>query len=138
MAEESVSTFVQRRGATKQRSAFGVGGAVGAAINTGSKGDGANSDQVDPGELLGSQGLGHFAVENTEVVISKAKGGLKHKATEEVLIRVPRDTVKAASFDGKMLMGILAVDFVDGSRWEFDVPRQYKKSATEVAQVLNG
>ena len=102
MAEESVSTFVQRRGATKQRSAFGVGGAVGAAINTGSK------------------------------------GGLKHKATEEVLIRLPRDTVKAASFDGKMLMGILAVDFVDGSRWEFDVPRQYKKSATEVAQVLNG
>ena len=38
----------------------------------------------------------------------------------------------------KMLMGILAVDFVDGLRWEFDVPRQYKKSATEVAQVLNG
>ena len=134
---EDVSTFVQRRGATKSRSAFGVGGAVGAAINTSKTSDSSPGD-IDPAELLGNQGLGHFAVGGTEIVLSKAKGGLKHKPTDEVLARVPRDSVKSASFDGKMLMGILAIDFTDGRRWEFDVPRQYKKSATEVAQALSG
>lgn len=135
MADGDVFTFVQKRGATKQRTAFGVGGAVGAAIGA----TGATSEGVeDPGDLLGPSGLGHLAIVGDEIVLTKAKGGLKHKPTDEVLVRAPRDTVGAASLDGKLLMGILALDFVDGSHWEFDVPRQYKKSATQFAQTLGG
>ena len=138
MAEE-VSTFVQRRGATKQRTGFGVGGAIGAAINTSKKGEGSSGDRGDPGELFGTNGIAKFSVDSTEVTIFKAKGGFpKPKPTDEVLVTARRDEIKSASFDGKMLMGILAVDFVDGSRWEFDVPRQYRKSASEVAQALGG
>ena len=138
MAEE-VSTFVQRRGATKSRTGFGVGGAIGAAINTTKKDEGSSGDRGDPGELFGVNGIGKFSVGDGEVTIFKGKGGFpKPKATDEVLATARRDEIKSASFDGKMLMGVLVVEFVDGSRWEFDVPRQYRKSATEVAQALGG
>jgi hypothetical protein len=124
--------FVQARGATKRRVSFGLGGALGAAVGSVGK-----TAAGDPGEALGLNALGHLAVAGDHVVLSKAKNGLKPKPTDEVLLSVPRAAVQRAGLERKTLMGVLTIEFDDGSAWEFDVPRAHMKGADALASELN-
>lgn len=126
-----VGTFVARRGAIGSAAAAGVGGLAGAAIAGRQKGGASTVD-------LGSE-MGFLSTSGDAVTVFKTKRslvGLKPKVTDEVIAEVPRSEVASSTFKKGKLVSVFVFDLADGSRWEFDVARQHRKDAEEVAQVL--
>ena len=124
-------TFVARRGAIGAAAAAGVGGLAGAAMAGRQTGEGSALD-------LGSE-MGFLSATGDAVAVFKTKRslvGLKPKVTDEVLAEVPRSQIASSSFTKGKLVSVFEFGFADGSRWEFDVARQHRKDAEQVAQAL--
>lgn len=131
--DAQAGTFVTRRGAVGAGAAGGMGGVVGAAIAGRQHQKGAAS-AVD----LGTD-LGYLTVMPSTVTLFKTKRslvGLKPKLTDDVLVEVPRSDVTSSSFKKGKIVSVFELVFNDGSYWEFDVPRQYRKDGAKVAQLL--
>lgn len=126
-----VGAFVARRGAIGAAAASGVGGLAGAAMASRQKGEASALD-------LGSE-MGFLSASGDAVTVFKTKRslvGLKPKVTDEVLAEVPRSEIASSSFTKGKLVSVFEFGFADGSRWEFDVARQHRKDAEQVAQAL--
>ena len=112
-----------------------VGGAIGTAAVTASTG----------GAYAGAPGVpdfgrvGYVAVTADEVALIKTKTGMiKMKVSDEVLVRAARNELMRAELDAGTLLSHLKLEFDNGVKWEFDVPKAGKKSATAVVQALGG
>lgn len=126
-----VGTFVARRGAIGAAASAGVGGLAGAAMASRQKGGESTLD-------LGNE-MGFLNATGDAVTVFKTKRslvGLKPKVTDEVLAQVPRSDIASSSFTKGKLVSVFELGFADGSRWEFDVARQHRKDAEQVAQTL--
>lgn len=87
---------------------------------------------------LGSQ-MGFLRASGDAVTVFMTKRsvvGLKPKITDEVLAEVARSDIASSSFTKGKLVSVFEFEFGDGSRWEFDVARQHRKDAEQVAQAL--
>jgi hypothetical protein len=82
--------------------------------------------------------VGYLVVSETEVVLLRVKqGAFKVKVTDEVLARVPRAHVTDVRFDAAALtLSHLTIQHGDGTLWEFEIPRAYRKRAEAAAQAL--
>lgn len=126
-----VGAFVARRGAIGAAAAAGVGGFAGAAM--------AASQKSGPSAIdLGDQ-MGFLTVAEHGVTLFKTKRslvGLKPKVSEEVIAQVARADIASSSLTKGKLVSVFELNLADGSRWEFDVARQHRKDAEQVAQAL--
>ena len=126
-----VGTFVAHRGAIGAAAAAGVGGFAGAAMAAGQKG---GESAVD----LGDQ-MGFLSVTADGITLFKTKRslvGLKPKITDEVIAEVPRSDIASSSLTKGKIVSVYEFGFTDGSGWAFDVARQHRKEAEQVAQAL--
>lgn len=133
MGSDGVGTFIARRGAIGAAAAAGVGGLVGAAMGAGREKKGG-APEVD----LGDQ-MGFLNVAPTSITIFKTKRnpiGMKPKVTDEVIAEVPRSDIASSSLTKGKLISVFEFGFADGSGWAFDVARQHRKDAEQVAQAL--
>ncbi|HEX2392747.1 MAG TPA: hypothetical protein VHI77_07490 [Solirubrobacterales bacterium] len=127
-------SYVEPRGAVRGVVAKTVGrevlGAVGGAI-------GGMASRTEDKSPVEAGGIAFLAVFPEEVIVLRGKrGAFKPKPTEEVIASVPRSSVASAQLDRKAVKGILSVDFGDGNRWEFDLPRAHLKAADSVVKAL--
>jgi hypothetical protein len=138
-APEIAGTFVNPKGLTKKMTASVAGAQVGGAVGsiaanviTGRKSGGAP-------EMPSFGRVGYVAISENEVALVKTKtGALKMKISEEVLARVARTEVASAELDQGMLLSHLKITFSNGVAWQFDVPKQGKKTAQGVVRALGG
>jgi hypothetical protein len=107
--------------------------------NNAALGSGLAAELVDPhGERAQtpSFGAGFLAVTDTELALI----GLRSTATRLVLgsarARVPRSEVTSARLRGRFPVGLLAIDFRDGTSWQVEVAAIHTRAAKKVAAVL--
>jgi hypothetical protein len=60
------------------------------------------------------------------------------KISDEVLASAPRAEVASADLDQGTLLSHLKIVFTGGVVWEFDIPKQAKKSAQAFTRALGG
>lgn len=112
---------------------MGAGGLVGAALA-------ARQDKKGgaPAVDLGGQ-MGFLNVTSERVTLLKTKKSLvalKPKVLDDVIAEVPRSDIASSSLSKGKIVSVLELSFADGSSWEFDVARQHRKDAEQVAQAL--
>jgi hypothetical protein len=138
-APQVAGTLVNPKGLTKKVTASvaggqvaGVVGNVGASLATGPAYAGA-PDVPEFGRV------GYLAASDSEIALVKTKtGALKMKVTDEVLARVPRSDIASCELDQGALLSKLKIVFSNGVTWEFDIPRQGKKTAQGLVTALGG
>jgi hypothetical protein len=83
--------------------------------------------------------IGFVALTADHVAIVKGKHGLfRPKVGSEVIDGAPRSEIVGAELDGGLLKADLRFRFADGSAWEFEVPKIYRKTAERVVRELGG
>ena len=138
-APEIAGTFVNPKGMAKKMTASAAGQVVGGAagslaakLTTGTAYEGVH-------DVPSFGRVGYIAVTEGEIALVKTKTGLiKMKISDEVLARAPRTEVASAELDKGVMLSHLKIAFTNGVAWEFDVPKQSKKTAQEVVQALGG
>jgi hypothetical protein len=138
-APQVAGTLVNPKGLTKKVTASvaggqvaGVVGNVAASLATGPAYAGA-PDVPEFGRV------GYLAASDSEIALVKTKSGaLKMKVTDEVLARVPRSDIASCELDEGKLLSKLKFVFGNGVTWEFDIPRQAKKTAQGLVTALGG
>ena len=60
------------------------------------------------------------------------------KVSDEVLARAPRGEIRSIELDQGRLLSHLTIAFDNGVRWQFDIPKQSKKTAQELVRALGG
>ena len=132
-------TFVNPKGLAKKMTASVGGGQIGGIAGSLATGAIADRSSGAAQDVPSFGRVGYLAVTATEVALLGTKtGALKMKIGNNVLARAPRAEVTSAELDEGVLLSHLTVEFSNGARWQFDVPRQGKKSAREVARALDG
>jgi hypothetical protein len=71
-------------------------------------------------------------------LVKTKSGAFKMKVTDEVLARVPRSDIASSELDQGVLLSKLRIAFTNGVRWEFDIPKQAKKTAQGLVTALGG
>ena len=82
--------------------------------------------------------VGYVAVSATEIAVVQTKTGWKMRPTDEALARAPRSELASASLDEGRMLSHLRLQFADGRRWEFDIPKSDKRTARAVVAALEG
>lgn len=131
-------TFVNPAGMAKKMTAKVAGGQIGGMVGT--LAAGVITDRVSRAvpDVPSFGRVAYLAVTETEVALLGTKtGAFKMKIGSQVLARAPRAEITSAEFDQGMLLSHLTIEFSNGARWPFDVPRQAKKPARAVARILS-
>jgi hypothetical protein len=71
-------------------------------------------------------------------LVKTKTGAFKMKISDEVLARVPRSEVASVELDQGVLLSHLKIEFTNGVVWQFDVPKQAKRTAQGVTRALGG
>ena len=82
--------------------------------------------------------VGYLAVSASDVALVKTKAGWKMTPTDEVPARVPRTDVASSELAEGRLLSRLTIEFSNGVGWQFDIPRNDKKTARGVVEALGG
>jgi hypothetical protein len=138
-ATELAGTFVNPKGLAKKMTASVAGGQIAGAVGSVAA-DVITTRGRETALALPSFGrVGYVAVTEDEVALVKTKtGAFKMKISDEVLARVPRTEIAAAELDQGMLLSHLLITFTNGVTWQFDVPKQGKRTAQGVVRALGG
>jgi hypothetical protein len=136
---EVAGTFVNPKGMAKKMTAAVAGQVAGGAVGTfAAKMATGPANRGAPG-VPNFGRVGYIAVSENEVALVKTNTGmLKMKISDQVLARAPRAEVASAELDKGVLLSHLKIAFTNGVSWEFDVPKQGKKTAQEVVRALGG
>lgn len=138
-APQVAGTLVNPKGLTKKMTASvaggqiaGVAGNLAASLATGPAQQGA-ADVPDFGRVA------YLAASDREIALLKTKtGAFKMKVTDEVLARIPRTEIASSELAQGKLLSKLTIGFTDGATWEFDIPKQAKKTAQGFVTALGG
>ncbi len=138
-APQLAGTWVNSKGTARKlvssvagRELAGAVGSIAAGTIAGRSADGV-TDTPDFGRDA------YLAISENEVALVKTKQGLmKLKLTDEVHARAERSAVAHAALGSGKLACPLTITFVNGSRWELDVPRGGKSAAEKVVGLLGG
>jgi hypothetical protein len=132
-APELAGAMVNPRGFGKKASVGAIGGAVGAVAAT------AVASRSKASDVPAFGRVAYIAASEAEVALIKTKSGaLKMKVTDEVLARAPRKELQTVELKDGKLFSSLRLAFVNGTVWEFDVPKIGKKNAKQLVAVLGG
>ncbi len=138
-APEVAGTFVNPKGLTKKMTASAAGSEIGGAIGSvaanviSGRSSGFAADMPNFGRV------GYLAASDSEVALVKTKtGAFKMKISDEVLAGAPRSAVASIDLDQGALLSHLKIVFTNGVAWEFDIPKQAKKSAQAFTRALGG
>jgi hypothetical protein len=127
-------TMVNPRGFGKKAAVGAIGGVVGAVAATA-----VASRSSKASDLPAFGRVGYLAASETEVALIKTKSGaLKMKVTDVVLTRAPRAELETVELKEGKLLSSMRMQFVNGTVWEFDVPKVGKKNARELVSALGG
>ncbi|HTP19718.1 MAG TPA: hypothetical protein VMJ65_08950 [Solirubrobacteraceae bacterium] len=138
-APEVAGSLVNPKGLTKKVTASAAGTQIGGAIGSMAAGVIAGRTSGAVAEMPSFGRVGYVAVSDSEVALVKTRtGAFKMKITDEVLARVPRSEVASVELDQGKLLSHLKIEFTDGAVWQFDVPKQAKKTAQNVTRALGG
>lgn len=136
-AAQLAGAFVVGKGFVRKKAlsnaGVGVGGAIGGVI--GAAGDYVGSKTTPGSDAPDFKGLAYLAVTAEEVVLFKAKQGFRSPSVEQELARLPRAEIETSEFRSGYLSH-LKLNLRDGSNWEFEVQRAYKKQGVAVAGAL--
>jgi hypothetical protein len=135
-ASEIAGTLVNPRGMAKKMTASVAGGQIAGAVGSVAASTlAARNSRATEMPSFGR--VGYVAVSADEVALIKTKtGAFKMKVSDEVLARAPRSEVASAELDEGRLLSHLKIAFGNGVTWEFDVPRQAKRTAQDVVRAL--
>jgi hypothetical protein len=129
-------TFVSRKGLTKKVTSAAAGGQIAGLAGTLAASAIANRGSHATPDLPDFGATGYVAISEQALALVKVKTGLMSpKVTNEVLASVPRSSIQSIDFDAGYLSS-LKIEFTDGKQWEFEIPRVFKKSATELVEAL--
>ena len=138
-APELAGTMVNPSGYAKKATAHAAGRVVGGM---------AGHVAASVADGLGNAGGGGSArlrasrlpgAERVRIALVKTKtGAFKMSITDEVLARAPRTEVVSSELDEGKLLSHLRIGFSNGVAWEFDIPRNDKKTAKAVVARLSG
>lgn len=138
-APEIAGTFVNPKGFAKKMTASVAGGQLAGAVGSVAATAIAGRSSRRAPDLPSFGRVGYVAVSEHEVAVVKVKvGAIKAKISGETLARAPREEVASAELDKGMLLSHLTIAFSDGLVWEFDVPKQAKKTAVNLVRELGG
>jgi hypothetical protein len=138
-APELAGTLVNPKGMTKKVTASVAGGQIGGAVGSAAASMIAGRTSGAAADLPSFGRVGYLAASEDEVALVKTKtGALKMKITDEILARVPRSEVASVELDQGLLLSHLKIAFSNGVAWQFDVPKQAKKTAQKLTRALGG
>ena len=136
-APEIAGTLVNPKGLTKKMTAATAGGEIGGAVGSLAASMIAGNDSVT--DLPNFGRVGYVAASESEIALVKTKtGAFKMKVSDEVLARAPRGAIRSIELDQGKLLSHLTIAFDNGVRWQFDIPKQAKKTAQELVRALGG
>ena len=138
-APQLAGTLVNPTGMTKKVTASvaggeiaGVAGNLAASLTTGPAYAGAP-------EVPNFGRVAYVAASDSELALVKTKSGaFSMKLTDEVLARVPRSDIASSELAQGRLLSKLKLVFTNGVTWEFDIPKQAKKTAQGLVTALGG
>jgi hypothetical protein len=138
-APEIAGTFVNPKGLTKKVTASATGSEVGGAIGNVAANLIAGRSSATTADMPSFGRVGYLAVSEDELALVKTRtGAFKMKISDEILARAPRSDVAFVELDQGKLLSHLKITFSDGVTWQFDVPKQSKKTAQAVTRALGG
>jgi hypothetical protein len=138
-APQLAGTLVNPKGLTRKMTASVAGQVAGGA-------SGGLAAKMATGPLYeGVPGVpqfgrvGYVAVTEDEIALVKTKTGMfRMKISDRVLARAPRGEIDSVELDEGRLLSHLRIAFAGGTVWEFDVPKQAKRTAQDVVRALGG
>ena len=138
-APEIAGTFVNPKGLTKKMTASAAGSEVGGAIGNVAANLITGRSSAATADMPSFGRVGYLAVSDDELALVKTRtGAFKMKISDEILARAPRSDVASVELDQGKLLSHLKITFSDGVTWQFDVPKQSKKTAQRVTRALGG
>jgi hypothetical protein len=138
-APEIAGTLVNPKGLTKKMTAATAGGEIGGAAGSLAASMIAGKDSGGAADLPNFGRVGYVAASESEIALVKTKtGAFKMKVSDEVLARAPRSEIRTIELDQGKLLSHLTIAFDNGIRWQFDIPKQAKKTAQELVRALGG
>jgi hypothetical protein len=138
-AQELAGTFVNPKGMTKKATAAVTGQVAGGMVGTFAANMATGGAYSGTPEVPNFGRVGYLAATDSELALVKTKtGAFKMKIGDEVLARVPRSEIASTDLDEGRMLSHLKIEFSDGVAWEFDIPKQAKKSTQELVRALGG
>jgi len=138
-APQVAGTLVNPKGLTKKVTASVAGGEIGGVAGTFAASMATGPAYAGAPEVPNFGRVAYMAASDGEIVLVKTKtGAFKMKVTEEVLARVPRSDIASCELDQGKLLSKLKLVFGNGVTWEFDIPKQAKKTAKGLVTALGG
>jgi gas vesicle protein len=138
-AQEIAGTFVNPKGLTKKMTASAAGSEIGGAIGSVAANLLADRSSAGAAEMPSFGRVGYLAVTDSDLALVKTKtGAFKMKISDEILARVSRTELASVVLDQGKLLSHLKIAFTNGITWQFDVPKQAKKTAQVVTVALGG
>jgi hypothetical protein len=138
-AQELAGTFVNPKGMTKKMTASVTGQVAGGMVGTFAANMATGGAYSGAPEVPNFGRVGYLAVTDSDLALVKTKtGAFKMKIGDEVLARVPRSEIASTALDEGKLLSHLKIEFSNGVAWEFDIPKQAKKSTQGLVRALDG
>jgi hypothetical protein len=138
-APQVAGTLVNPKGMTKKVTASVAGGEIAGAAGTFAASMGAGSAYAGAPDVPNFGRVAYVAASDSEIALVKTKSGaFKMKVTDEVLASAPRSDVASAELEQGKLLSHLKIAFTNGVTWEFDIPKQAKKTAQGLVTALGG
>jgi hypothetical protein len=135
-APEIAGTLVNPKGYAKKAVARVAGREVAGLV--GSVTAGLAAGDAGAPDLPAFGRVGYVAVSEADVMVLKTKTGWKMNPTEEVVVQASRGELASVDWDEGRMVSHLTLRFSNGHVWEFDVPRNDKKTAKAVVAALQG
>ena len=138
-APQVAGTLVNPKGLTKKVTASVAGGEVAGVLGNVTASLATGPAYAGAPDVPNFGRVAYLAASDREIALVKTKtGAFKMKLTDEVLARVPRSDIASCELAQGALLSKLKIVFADGATWEFDIPKQAKKTAQGFVTELGG
>jgi hypothetical protein len=138
-APEVAGTFVNPKGLTKKMTASAAGSEIGGMIGSVAANVISGRSSGPAADMPSFGRVAYLAASDSEVALVKTKtGAFKMKISDEVLAGAPRSAVASIDLNQGTLLSHLKIVFTNGVVWQFDIPKQAKKSAQTLTRALGG
>jgi hypothetical protein len=138
-APQVAGTLVNPKGMTKKMTASVAGGEVAGMAGNLAAGLATGPAYAGAPDVPNFGRVAYVAASDRELALVKTKtGAFSMKLTDQVLARVPRSDIASSELAQGALLSKLKIVFANGVTWEFDIPKQAKKTAQGLVTALGG
>jgi hypothetical protein len=138
-APQVAGTLVNPKGMTKKMTASVAGGQVAGVVGNLAASLATGPAYAGAPQVPNFGRVAYVAASDREIALVKTKSGaFKMKLTDDVLARVPRSDIASSELAQGALLSKLKIVFTNGVTWEFDIPKQAKKTGQGLVTALGG